>query len=289
MKLLSFGEVLWDIIEGVDHIGGAPFNVAAHAVRLGAEAALVSAVGPDERGDRALRAARDLGVDTRFVRRNDQPTGIVPVTLDPHGHPTFEIVYPAAWDFIEIADADLDSLHAQGFDCFCFGVLSQRSPATRQALRRLLARCSFCTVLCDVNLRQDYYDRERIEESVRAAHILKLNHEEAEVVGDLLDLPGDETDICRGLMREHGVAVVCVTAGAEGCRLYSEDGVVACPGVEVEVADTVGSGDAFAAAFLKKLTEGAPLQEAARYANRLGALVASRRGAVPEYDLEELR
>ena len=288
MKLLSFGEVLWDIIEGVDHIGGAPFNVAAHAVRLGAEAALVSAVGRDERGDRALDAAHRLGVNTDFVRRNDQPTGIVPVTLDPNGQPTFDIVYPAAWDFIEVTDSGLDALHASGFNCFCFGVLSQRSPATREALRRLLARCAFCTILCDVNLRQDYYDRDRLEESVRACHILKLNHEEVAVVAGLLELPGDETEVCRALMRQYGVPVTCVTAGAEGCRLHSEEGVIVCPGAEVEVADTVGAGDAFAAAFLKKLTEGASLQEAGRHANRLGALVASRRGAVPEYSLEEV-
>ena len=288
MKLLCYGEILWDIIEGVEHIGGATFNFAAHSAKLGQEAHMVSALGRDERGRRARETMRALGVHDEYVRDIDQPTGIVPVTLDAGGTPTFEITYPSAWDFIEIADDELDFIRGHGYDCLYFGVLCMRSPASRGTLERLVDQCSFGRVFCDINFRQDYYDRERVEFCLRACDILKLNDEEAVVIGRILDVKGAERAVCDTVRERYDVDIVCVTAGAEGCRIYAGNERVACPGRRVEVADTVGSGDAFAAAMMKKIHEGASLAGAGDFACALGALVASRSGAVPDYDASDL-
>ena len=284
MKLLSFGAILWDIIEGAEHIGGAPFNLAAHAAKLGVDTHFMSAVGRDDLGRPAREAIRRTGVNDRLVRDTDYPTGVVDVELDAHGVPDFTIREPSAWDHIPVRDEDIAWIDEQGFDCFCFGSLEQRCPVTRATLRRVLAECQFGRVLCDINLRMQYYDRERVEFCVHASDILKLNDEEAAKVGELLGIAGDEAKVCGALRSDFSVEIVCVTAGADGCRIHSAEGTVACAGRQVEVADTVGSGDAFAAAFLVKLQHGAGLAEAGDFACRLGALVASKRGAVPEYD-----
>jgi len=288
MKLLSFGAILWDIIEGVEHIGGAPFNLAAHAAKLGVDTHFMSAVGRDDLGRRARETILRMGVSDRLVADVDYPTGVVDVVLDGQGAPTFTIREPSAWDHIEATDDEIDWVNAQVFDCFCFGSLEQRCPVTRSTLRRVLEACRFDRVLCDINLRMQYYDRERVEYCLNASDVLKLNDDEAIEVGDMLGLGANEASVCESLRATHGVDIVCVTAGADGCRIYTADGATACPGYKVDVADTVGSGDAFTAAFLTRLQAGATVQEAGNYACRLGALVASRSGAVPEYDVEML-
>lgn len=288
MKQLSFGELLWDIIRGQEHIGGAPFNYACHAVRLGGEAHLASAVGDDELGRRALDAAKRNGVGVRLVGVNDKPTGTVPVELDENGVPDFDIRFPAAWDFIALSDADLDWISAQGFDVFYFGCLAMRNGPSGRTLEGILGRSSFGRVLCDVNLRQDYYDRERLAFCMDSCDVLKLNEDEARVIGRLFGAGEQEEDACRMAREEHGVGIVCVTAGEKGCRIYSPEGMAAVPGRPVQVADTVGAGDAFAAALMAKLGQGADPEEAGAFACRLGELVASRPGAVPDYDAAEL-
>jgi len=284
MKLLSYGAILWDIIEGDEHIGGAPFNLAAHAAKLGAETHFMSAVGRDELGRRAREWIRRCGIYDKLVKDTDQPTGVVDVKLDADGVPDFTIREPAAWDYITVTDEEVDWIKEQHFDCFCFGSLEQRQPVTKATLRRVLEACRFEWVLCDINLRMDYYDRERVEYCVKECNILKLNDEEAVKVAQMLDLGLSEEAACRRLREQYHVEIVCVTCGAEGCRLHTSEGVTDCPGRQVKVADTVGAGDAFTAAFLVKICEGASSQEAGDFACRLGALVASKRGAIPEYD-----
>ena len=288
MKQLCYGEFLWDIIEGNEHIGGAPFNYASHSVKLGGEACLASAVGRDSLGRRALDVARRNGVSDRLIKVNNQPTGTVPVMLDERGVPDFAIEFPAAWDYIELSGEDMDWIDAQGFDCLYFGCLVLRSPASRRTLESLVSRSSFGHTFCDINFRQRYYDRERVEFCLNTCSILKMNDGEALEIGRLLEIGGDEERVCQMVRETYGVQTVCITAGPEGCRVYAESPPLKVPGREVEVADTVGAGDAFAAGFMKKIGDGASLEEAATFAARLGELVASKNGAVPEYDPDEI-
>lgn len=290
MKLLSFGAVLWDIIEGTPHIGGAPFNLAAHAARLGIESYLVSAVGDDELGRRAIAEIRGQRVRDELVRTAHAPTGVVDVVVDAHGKPTFTIRRPAAWDMIDLTGKDLSRIASLNFDVVCFGSLEQRAAVTNRSLRSLV-EATPAKRFCDINLRAPFYDREKVEWSLAHADILKLNDDEARIIAHLLRqrLTGLE-EFCKWVTRSFRIQIVCVTLGAQGCLVFANDQTALCPGVRVEVVDTVGSGDAFSAAFLSQLMAEPPgksidrIAEAARFANKVGALVASRRGAIPDYD-----
>jgi len=285
MKFVSFGEILWDIIDGKEHLGGAPFNLAAHLARCGVESFMISSLGDDDLGRRALREMDRLAVDAAYVRIDpEHPTGTVDVTLSEAGQPSYCINENAAYDFIAPTEEQIDAVSAGGFHVFCFGTLAQRSETTRSALRELLSRFKGAHVFCDINLRQDYYSKELVKHSLASATILKLNDEE---VGELSMLLRGE---CLSLKvfsemvsEQYNLDLVIVTRGEKGCVTFREGRYREHPGKSVRVADAVGAGDAFSAAFLYKFcAEGDPA-EAARVANELGAFVASRRGAIPDY------
>ncbi len=283
-SILAFGEILWDVFPDGAHIGGAPFNLAAHAVRCGLTAQLLSRVGADDLGSRALAEAQRLGVGADFVPADAQhPTGTVTVQLSPEGQPTYTIHTGVAWDFIT---ADAAKLQALPVDAICFGTLAQRSATSRASLRCVLEIFPSAPVFFDVNLRQQFYSRELIAEGLQRTTILKLNESEVEVLSELLlgTRLAEET-FARKIQEQYpGVQIVLVTRGAHGCLLVERAGLAtAMPGRPVKVADAVGAGDAFSAAFLAFWLRGHPPVEAAQVANELGAFVASRRGAVPDY------
>lgn len=290
MTVLSFGELLWDIIKGQPHIGGAPFNLAAHLARLDARAILVSALGSDRLGAEARAQAGRFGIACEYIQTHPGlPTGTVQVELDPHGVPDFTIRENVAWDAITLTDDQLATLAREKIDAMCFGTLAQRSRANRETLNTLLTRLKPAEVLYDVNLRQSYYDKTWIEHSLRHSTIVKLNDTEVHRLADLLfgrDL--DEAAFARRLCTAFPVRVVCITRGAHGAAVYQDGTWLAIPGQAVTVADTVGAGDAFSAGFLYATLAGRDAMAAARFANALGAFVAAHTGAVPEYT-EEIR
>ena len=284
LDLVAFGEILWDVIDGEAHIGGAPFNLAAHAVRCGLRAAAVSCVGDDELGRAALAEMARLGVDRRWTETDhNHPTGTVTVTLK-HGQPSYTIHEGVAWDFIQLSEAALQALAAERPRIFCFGTLAQRSGVSRQTLGRLLEVFAFTEVFYDVNLRQSFWSGALVEEGLARATLVKVNDEEARVLGGLLfDGACEPEAFARAVLARHPVRAVVVTLGADGCLVCERDkGTVSCPGVKVDVVDAVGAGDAISAAFLAAWLKGESAAEAAQAGNRRGAWVASQRGAVPE-------
>ncbi len=284
LGLVAFGEILWDVIDGDAHIGGAPFNLAAHAVRCGLCAAAVSGVGDDELGRGALAAMSRLDVDGRWTTLDrHHPTGTVAVTLK-DGQPSYVIRSGVAWDFIRLSEASLQTLKAERPRAFCFGTLAQRSEVSRQTLIRLLDALKGAAVFYDVNLRQSFWSGPLIEQGLAHATLVKVNDDEARVLGGLLFGGACEPEaFARAVLARHPARAVVVTLGGAGC-LVCERGMdaVRCPGIKVDVADTVGAGDAFSAAFLAAWLKGATAAEAAQAGNRRGAWVASQRGAVPE-------
>ena len=186
-KALSFGAVVWDIIEGVPYIGGAPFNLAAHLAKCAIPSYMLTSLGQDEFGDRSLAEMERLGVDRRYVQIDpEHPTATVVVTLSEAGQPTYEIKDRVSYDYIRADAPLLDAIVREEFEVFCFGTIEQRSPTTRQSLRKILGRVAGAHVLYDVNLRLDYYSREIVTESLTYTTILKLNDEETRVLGEML-------------------------------------------------------------------------------------------------------
>jgi fructokinase len=291
MKIVVIGEVLWDVIGDKEHLGGASFNFAAHAGRLGHEVYFVSAVGRDERGDRVLEYMEHMKLSTRFVRRvEDHPTGITVVTLDATGQPSFHLERPAAYDFPELTASDLKELLSPSPDWIYFGTLHQMSPQAREVTSRLLAARCGARHFYDINFRPSCYEPQLVRDLMPQATVVKLNDEEVPMVDQMWGRSHSSLEeFCRDYSAELGWESVCVTRGAEGCVLLAGDEWVSAPGYSVKVVDTVGAGDAFAAAFLHGLGCGWPAGQVADFANRLGALVASRPGATPELTMDEIK
>jgi fructokinase len=285
MRIVSFGEILWDHIGDSWYIGGAPFNLAAHCARMEASAALVSSVGDDELGRKALTTARECGIETVYIRINRKfPTGTVDIPLRGDGTHDFFIHDNVAWDDIIVSAEDALALGTGGIDAVCFGTLAQRSAVNRSSLQSLLAGSVPRAVFYDVNIRQHYYAAEWIEWSLRACTIMKCNNDEAALLArHLFGRDMDEEEFARSAARRYNVTTLCVTRGPRGAAVLHDGDFIEVPGVTVKVADTVGAGDAFSAAFLRSFLAGHDAGEAAHFAVRVGAFVASRSGAVPDY------
>lgn len=289
MKIVSVGEILWDVFSDAEYLGGAPFNFAAHAHRLGHEVFFVSAVGDDPRGASALERMRELGLSTRFVERTTEaPTGIVPVNLDSAGQPHFTIQRPAAYDFVSLSKGDLTELSVPPADWIYFGTLHQTSTLARDALAAILAANRAARRFYDVNLRANSYDQALVERLLGLSNVVKLNDEESAILQQLYgEQPVGVEAFARRWSERYGWQAVCVTRGAAGCAVLADGEYAEVSGFRVQVADAVGAGDAFSAAFVHGLSAGSRPAEIGDFANRVGALVASRRGAIPSWSVEE--
>ncbi len=269
-RVVSFGEILFDVIGGVPYLGGAPLNLAAHLKKQGAETTLISAVGNDPLGKDALEQIGKLGLDTGTIAvLDDFPTGTVTVMLDERKVAAYDFAMDTAYDHIPVPGFDTE------VDLFCFGTLAQRSPESRGTLARLREMLD-CLFFYDVNLRQDFYSKEIIEESLYSADIVKLNEDEFPVLAAMFGLPDDPEE----LRRRFGLQMVLLTLGPEGCDLYSSGGVIHSPAVPVKVVSTVGAGDSFSSAFLYHYLTGSTLNEALTAGNQLAAKIAGQKGAI---------
>lgn len=289
MNIISIGELLWDVYETTEHLGGAPFNFAAHAHRLGHDVLLLSAVGVDERGERALARMAELGLSTRYVGRvKDKPTGVVTVNLDASGQPHFIIHRPAAYDFLTLNDHEIKEISSLRPDWIYFGTLHQMHPRAKEVTSKLIASNPGARRFYDINLRANSYEPSLVRDLMARAQIVKLNDSEALWVAQMFGPPYASLEaFCRSYAKRFAWDGVCVTRGAQGCVLLIGDAYVEVDGYTVAVVDTVGSGDAFAAAFIHGLGCGWSPAEIGDFANRLGALVASRSGAVPAWTIEQ--
>jgi fructokinase len=291
VNIITIGEVLWDIVGQEEHLGGATFNFSAHLSRLGHTVSFISAVGADPRGQRVTDRMSQLGLSTEYLHvERDHPTGTASVALAGDGQPRFVLHRPAAYDFPQLAGAECDRLFSRPVDWIYFGTLHQIYPQARQLTMELLDRASGARRFYDVNLRSDGYTPALIQQLMARATIVKLNHEEVEAIALMLGSRHSSLEeFCRTYMDLYKWAGVCVTRGSLGCTVLMDGQYIEAPGYPVQVVDTVGAGDAFAAAFLHGLGSGWPTPEIADFANRVGALVASRRGAIPDWTIAEAK
>jgi fructokinase len=287
MRVLAFGEILWDIINGEEHLGGAPFNFAAHVSRCGNESHIVSRVGDDFRGMKAYNRCKEYGVDHSLVQWDEQhATGVVEVKLN-EGQPDYTIIKNVAFDFIEVNDV-LKALDRKRFDVFYFGSLIQRNVTSATTLEYILKEFVFSHIFYDVNLRKDGYTASIIKQSLQWCTILKLNIDELPLISAIVFDEAFETeDFCRALQSRYSqISTIVVTASEKGCYVYDHAKFDYVEGKKVTVNDAVGAGDAFSAAFMHALANGFTARDAAVIANQLGAYVTTQRGAIPSYSDE---
>jgi fructokinase len=288
-RLLVVGEVLWDLFPDSVRLGGAALNFAAHAKRLGHEPLLISAVGTDELGQEAVRAISTLGLDTSFVQKTERfKTGTASVQLGPYDHTSFVIERPAAYDAVELPDARMEQIGRWDPQWLYFGTLFSSSLNGRNMLYRLLNKVPRARRFYDLNLRPGSDSPELVAQLSRVANVVKLNEEELKSIHEFLRLPAETKGFCRAGIEQFGWSAVCVTLGARGCALAVQGEYVEAEGHPVDVADTVGAGDAFAAAFMHGIISNWRTTDIAEFSNRVGALVASVHGAIPDWTIKEV-
>ncbi len=280
--VIGMGEALWDVFPEGKKIGGAPANFAYHVSQFGIESCVISAVGNDSLGHEILHnfTEKQLHYNVPCV---DFPTGTVQVTLDERGVPCYEITEGVAWDNIPFTPA----IEALAHDTYavCFGSLAQRSTVSHDTINRFLDAMPSDEEhykIFDINLRQHFYTKEVIEESLRKCNILKINDEELEIVTSLLELKdGDYETRCRRLLNTYNLRIVILTCGVNGSYVFSagESSFLTTP--RVEVADTVGAGDSFTAAFVAAILLGKTIYEAHENAVKVSAFVCTQSGAMP--------
>ena len=296
--VVGLGELLWDLFPAGKQLGGAPANFAYISSLLGDHGVVASRIGTDQLGEEAKRRFQHFRLPTDFLQSDSaHPTGTVKVLVDSGGQPQYEITENVAWDFLEMT-SEWRALAAQA-SAISFGSLAQRSGFTRRTILDFLAAARPKAVrIFDVNLRQSFYSPEILADSARRANVIKLNHEELSKVIELLGAPnsvalnGNVKTGAQWLLQATGAQLICVTRGGAGSLLVSPETSHEHQGFSVRIKDTVGAGDAFAAALVHHFLRGAPLSAMNDAANRRGAWVASCAGAMPDPDpviLEKVR
>ena len=274
--IVGIGEILWDMLPSGKALGGAPANFAYHAMRLGEEGWAVSAIGDDDLGREIMDIVGSKGLKN-IISVTDKPTG--KVELDGRGVPTYNIMEDVAWDNIPFTP-EMEVLASRA-DAVCFGSLVQRMNSRRSVLGFVRAMRPDALKVFDINLRQHYYSREVIEESLKLSDILKINDEEIRTVADMFGLGDDDVAACRSLIASYGLRLVILTKGADGSEVITADEVIPQSVGHVDVVDTVGAGGAFTAAFVVAYLRGETLAQAQRLATETASYVCSCKGAMP--------
>ena len=281
--IVGMGEALWDVLPEGKKIGGAPANFAYHVSQFGFDSRVVSAVGNDALGEEILEVFKEKQLKHQLQVVN-YPTGTVQVTLDSAGIPLYEIKEGVAWDNIPFTD-DLKRL-ALSTRAFCFGSLAQRNEVSRTSINRFLDAMpdgDEQLKIFDINLRQGFYTKEIIRESCQRCNVLKINDEELVAISRMFGYPGiDLQDKCWILLAKYNLKMLILTCGTNGSYVFTPGVVSFQETPRVPVADTVGAGDSFTAAFCASLLKGNSVPEAHKLAVEVSAYVCTQSGAMPE-------
>jgi fructokinase len=284
-NIVCFGEVLWDVLPSGKLAGGAPMNVAIRLQSLGNNATVISKIGEDQNGIELIKIIRDAGVDISLIQQGAWPTGVVLVQLDANGNATYDIVYPSAWDKIELDDEQINAV--KNSNAFVFGSLASRDALSKGTLESLLAVANW--KVFDVNLRPPFYDTAAIVAIMKKSNLVKLNDDELTIItrsiGCNSDLLEEQVEFLADAV---GLNFLCITKGKVGATVYKDQRFYHHPGYTVKVADTIGAGDSFLAALLDKFLSNNSIEDSLDYACAIGALVASKAGANPSISKEEI-
>ena len=281
--IIGLGEALWDMLPEGKKLGGAPANFAYHAGQFGLDTLAVSALGEDKLAEETIEALEKNGLKY-LMPRVPYATGTVLVTLTGEGIPTYEIKENVAWDNIPFTPEVEEA--ARNCRAVCFGSLAQRNVVSRQTIQKFLdATPADCIKICDINLRQQFFTKEVLEDSFRRCNILKINDEELVVVSRMFGYQElDDAKVCQQIVKDYQLQLLVLTCGTNGSYVFTADGRQSFqPTPKVVVADTVGAGDSFTGSFCAAILNGKPVEEAHRIAVEVSAYVCTQNGAMPKY------
>ena len=284
--IIGLGEALWDMLPEGKNLGGAPANFAYHAGQFGLDTLAVSALGEDKLAEETIEALEKNGLKY-LMPRVPYATGTVLVTLTGEGIPTYEIKENVAWDNIPFTPEVEEA--ARNCRAVCFGSLAQRNVVSRQTIQKFLdATPADCIKICDINLRQQFFTKEVLEDSFRRCNILKINDEELVVVSRMFGYQElDDAKVCQQIVKDYQLQLLVLTCGTNGSYVFTADGRQSFqPTPKVVVADTVGAGDSFTGSFCAAILNGKPVEEAHRIAVEVSAYVCTQNGAMPKYPAE---
>lgn len=285
-KIICYGEMLWDIFPKESIAGGAPMNVALQLHHLGLNVEMISRIGDDKLGNKLLAFVKDFGLSDTFIQKDPvHPTGTVIVNDQDKENIRYEIVKPAAWDYIQWTEDMGKAL--KNADALIFGTLAARSMESKATLDKLLETPVLKIV--DINLRAPFYSADLIEHLLTKANILKINEDELTLLADFYDLPSKMEAALEKLNELFDFDLICITLGSKGAALYQDGEIISHPGYPVTVKDTVGAGDAFLAGFVSRYLTNETPEKTLDFASALGALVATYSGGTPHYKMEDIR
>lgn len=283
--VVCFGETLWDMLPAGKQAGGAPMNVAYHLQKLGKCPAVISRIGFDELGKQLIEILEAKNICTDYFQMDEEkPTSVVQAEIKGGHEMVYTILNDVAWDYIEYND-ELATLVKEA-DYFVFGSLATRGKQTGDTLMKLLPLAK--NRVLDINLRPPFYNRHTVEILLTHANMVKMNVAELELITGWFSPLYTENDRMKLLKDRFELDTIIVTRGAKGAIVNKGDAFYTCDGIPVVVEDTVGSGDSFLAAIIAKMMEGAAMEEALVFANRLAAFITTQQGACPDYALKDL-
>jgi len=283
-RVVCFGEILWDVFPSGRTAGGAPMNVALNLKKLGIDVKLISRIGIEALGEELYACLKSNGADISLIQQDKHhPTGTAEVKLDDFKNAKYDIAFPAAWDFIEY-NSEIDRAIENAN--VVFGSLACRHESSHKTLIKIMEKAAL--KIFDVNLRSPFYNRDLIERLLHAADIVKLNDEELKNIGDWTD-ENDPDAACKKIMSSFRVEQLILTSGEHGAKVFYKDKIYACRGFKAEAVDTVGSGDAFLAAFLAEQMKGKDIAECLEFACAAGSYAVTQKGANPPYEEKHIR
>lgn len=260
-----------------EKIGGAPANFAYHVSQFGLQSYVVSAVGDDILGNQILENFKEKNLQN-LIATVPYPTGTVQVEIDQVGVPQYVIKENVAWDNIPFTP-ELEEL-AKRTNAVCFGSLAQRNVISRNTINHFIdamPKNDDTLIIFDVNLRQGFFNKEILDDSMKRCNVLKINDEELVTISRMMGYPGiDLQSKCWLLLGHYNLDMLILTCGVNGSYIFTAGTMSFLPTPQVEVADTVGAGDSFTAAFTASILKGLPVAEAHRKAVEVSALYVHR-------------
>ena len=278
MKILSFGEIIWDVYENESFIGGAPLNLAAHCSKQGADSFMLSSVGNDDLGKNALEIVKNFNVNTDFVSINkEKETGKCIVTLNENGVPSYNVLTDVSYDYIKSPD----NINDLQFDFFCFGTLALRSKENLETVKTIIKNSNIENIYCDINIRPPFFSDNVILFALENSNILKISDEELHYVTEVCGLK-ELQDISK---KYKNLKFILFTQGEKGALVYDckNQKVHKESAPKVKVASTVGAGDSFGATFICEYFKTNNIEKSLNKATEISAFVVSKKEAIPEY------